>query len=271
MSLRSRPLYRPVKFMRSKRWGAKGRTMRAQKTRAVARAIRRKANRGLDVMNYRTAGYLGIERKFLDCAWNAVAVNQSTDGSGIELQPSTGCTNAISVPAQGDGESNRDGRKYTLKSAFISGHVQWDGASDQADTSTYQPVFLALVLDTQANGATIVSENVYINPSTSGLAMLPQPLRNLQNSKRFRVLDHTIVYPGGAYAFNDAAATGSINTQIGKFFKLSWRGNLICDSVGTTADIASASDNALHVLACTAATTPGTPAVYAKSRVRFVG
>lgn len=221
-------------------------------------------------MNVRTGGFLGIEYKFLDCAWNGVSINTSTDGSGGEMQPSTGCTNAISIPSQGDGESNRDGRKYTIKSIWVSGDINFVATSDQMDVAENKGMFFALVLDTQANGATIVSENVYINPSTGATAMMPQPLRNLQNSKRYRILASRYIPPSGMYAFNDGGATGSLIPMNSKTLNLSWKGNIVCDSTGTTADVASASDNAIHLIGYTAQTT-FTPTFTGKSRMRFVG
>lgn len=234
-------------------------------------SYRRRAGRS---RNLRTGGFLGIELKFLDCAWNGVALATSTDGSGGELQPSSGCTNCLSVPAQGDGESNRDGRKYTIKSVWCSGMIEYGPAGDQSDAADITGAFLALVLDTQANGATVVSEDVFINPSTTTQAMLPQPLRNLQNSKRFKILASTYIQPHGMYAFNDNAGTtaftGTIGVQVVPKFSLNWKGNIVCDSIGTTADVASASDNAIHLVGYVGATN-FTPNVTCKSRVRFVG
>lgn len=169
----------------------------------------------------------------------------------------------------GDGESNRDGRKYVIKSVWVSGLIDSTALQDQADMTEMQGWFFALVLDTQANGATIVSENVYINPSTSALAMVPQPLRNLQNSKRYRVLASQYVCPSGAMAGTDGASTNSINLQVAPTVSLSWKGNIICDSTGTTADVASASDNAIHLLAYRAGNPQGT--FTGKSRMRFIG
>lgn len=221
--------------------------------------------------NYRTGGFMGLELKFLDTAWNSVAVGNSTDGSGGEMQPSSGCTNALSVPAQGDGESQRDGRKYTIKSIWVSGSVDIPLIQDQVDTNDLPNYFFALVLDTQANGATVVSENVYVNPTTQTAAMLPQPLRNLQNSKRYQILAHQTVMSGGAYAMADGVSTSSISTQHKSLLNLSWKGNLICDSTGTTADVASASDNAVHLVGYCDQITPGQPTFLGKCRVRFMG
>lgn len=211
------------------------------------------------------------ELKFLDCAWNAVTINETADGSGIEMQPSAGCTNALSVPAQGDGESNRDGRKYTIKSIWLSGTINVIGNADEADAAAQFGYFAALVLDTQANGATINSEDVYLNPSSQTSAMLPQPLRNLQSSKRFRVLASQYIPPQGTYGITDGTSTASLQAQAQPTVNLSWKGTLICDSIGTTADVASASDNAVHLVMCTGDNAIFTAAFSGKSRMRFYG
>lgn len=218
--------------------------------------------------NLRTGGFLGIEQKFLDCAWDGVSVATSTDGTGGNMQPSSGCTNALSVPAQGDGESQRDGRKYGIRSVWVSGVLDYATKPDQTDPSDFKGCWLALVLDTQANGATIATGDCFINPSTSTQGMLPQPLRNLQNSKRFRVLSSQYIRPGGAYGFTDGANTGSVVPQVSQTVNMSWKGNITCDSIGTTANITSASDNAIHLVGFSG---NDTVVFNGKSRVRFIG
>ena len=189
-----------------------------------------------------------MELKFLDCAWNGIAIAASTDGSDGEMQPSTGCTNCISCPAQGDGESQRDGRKFVIKSAWVSGSIETSAIADAVDVADFSGYYAALVLDTQANGATVVSENVYLNPGNSGSNMMPVPLRNLQNSKRFRILASKYIYPPGAYAGTDGSGTNSIGAQKTPTFTLNWKGNINVDTTGTTADVASVSDNVLHLI-----------------------
>jgi len=274
-----------TRVRRPGRMSARARAMRD--TRAVTRfASVRRGNRQILVpaamvgrpmggrsaalRNIRTAGFLGIENKFLDCAFNSVTINVSTDGSSGEIQPSAGCTGAISVPAQGDGESNRDGRKYVLTSAFISGVINFTPAADQADVTDASGIYMCLVLDTQANGATVVSEDVFINPSTSGFAMLPQPLRNLQNSKRFKILDSWFRTPATTVAGTDGASTNSVIPGQQLPVKLSWKGRITCLCDGTTADVASATDNALHIIGY-AGGASFAPVFVGKSRVRFVG
>lgn len=243
------------------------------------RAVRPTVRRDMDIMmapattlvrsrNIRTAGFLGIERKFFDAYGSDISVPAPTDCSGGEMQPEGGCTNCISAPAQGDGEQNRDGRKITMKSIFINVTVRPIVASDQADMKTAPLIFVALVLDTQANGATVVSEQVFTNPNDTA-EVNTFPLRNLQYSARYKVMDHKTVSLGPATAFNDAAATGSVIGQA-QTLVLAWRGNIPVTFTSTTADVANVTDNAFHIIAF-ATNTNFAPVLSFNSRLRFVG
>ncbi len=258
------------KKKRKKVWSTSADVRRAKKRARTRGEYAGSSRMDISGSNIRTGGYSGMELKFLDTAWNAVAMATSTDGSGGELQPSSGCTNAISIPAQGDGESNRDGRKYTLKQAWFSGTVNSSPLANQADVSEFGGYFFAMVLDTQANGATVASEDVYINPSTLAAAMLPQPLRNLQNVKRFRVLDTIYIEPADMYSSTDGTNTASLSHQRAPVVNLNWKGHLECTATGTTADVASASDNAIHIIVFAGDTTLA-PVLTGKCRVRFTG
>lgn len=220
-----------------------------------------------------SATLLAAESKFLDVAWNNVTIPAATAGAtGLEIQPSTGCTNAISVPAQGDGESERDGRKYVITSVWCSGSVDTTPASDQADVGEAYDYYFALVLDTQTNGAAINSEDVFVNPGTDGRAMLPQPLRNLQNSKRFRILASQQVKVPGTYSGSDGTNTMSLSHQVAPVISLSWRGKIVCDSLSTTANVTSAADNSIHLIGFVgAASAGGSFTLQGKSRIRFQG
>lgn len=220
--------------------------------------------------NYRSGGYLGLELKFLDCAWNGVTVNNSSSGASGEMPPSSGCTGCISAPAQGDGESQRDGRNFVIKSVFASGIIATTGVQNSADVIDTSGYYVALVLDTQTNGATIVSEDVFINPSTQNGAMIPQPLRNLENVKRFRILASKYIKPGGAYASTDGTNTASVQQQETPTFTLSWSGNIKVNTNGTTANVSSVTDNSIHLIAYNGGDNMA-PTLIGKSRVRFMG
>lgn len=248
------------------------RHMRARQRpkRVYQRQVGNKRRYAKYLANMRTGGFLGIEYKFLDTAWNGVALVASTDGAGGELQPSSGSSGTLSVPAQGDGESNRDGRKYTLKSAWVSGQIIYTVLAAQTNFDENYGAYFCLVLDTQANGATINSEDVFVNPGTSGINILPTPMRNLQNSKRFKILAAQYVPPPPLQTGNDAATTFAVCPSTTSDINLSWKGSISCDSIGTTANITSASDNAIHLVAFSGTTTY-TPTFYGKGRCRFVG
>lgn len=248
-SIRSAPPWTPAKAA-----AARG---------AIARGRRRAALR-----NARTGGFMGIETKFLDVYASSIALAAPTDCSGGEIQPEGGCTNCISCPAQGDGQSNRDGRAITMRSIFVSGRVDPTVLSDQADCTYVPTVFVALVQDTQTNGATIVSEQVFTNPNDIA-ATNGYPLRNLEYSSRYRVLDHATVSLAPAYSMTDGANTGSLMAT-GKTFTLSWNRPIPMKMASTTADVANVIDNSLHIIAF-ATSTGFSPKISYTSRMRFVG
>ncbi len=221
-------------------------------------------------MNPRTGGFSGIELKFLDCAWNQVTINgTSTSWGGNEMQPSTGCTGCVSCPAQGDGESERDGRRFVIKSVYVTGCVDNSAASDGADMVQTPACFFALVLDMQANLVTITSEDVYKNATTGTIGGV-FPLRNLQKVARFKILDSVYVPGVPVVAGTDGANTNSMMPSYRQPVKLSWSGDIAVNTTSTTADVATVSDNAIHVLAC-CETATFTPQFVAQSRMRFVG
>lgn len=216
----------------------------------------------------RAQKYLGIEQKFLDCYASALVIPAPTDAAGGEMQPEGGCTNCISAPAQGDGEQNRDGRKITIKSCFVSFNVFPTVVPDQADVAPGAQVYVALVLDTQANGATIVSENVYTNPNDTA-QVNTYPIRNLRYSSRYKILDHKLVNMNPVTAGTDGAGTLSL-VATPRSDVLSWKGEIPVTFTDTTANVTSVTDNAFHIIAFATAVNY-TPALSYNSRIRFVG
>lgn len=228
-------------------------------------------------MNYRTGGYSGIEKKFLDGAWNNVAIATSSDGAGGEMQPSTMGTSqaetaglCISATKQGTGEQERDGRRYTIKSISVSGAINTSPIQAAADVDSSFGYFFALVHDKQTNAQTMVSENVYLNPSSSPAGMLPFPLRNLANTRRFRILDSVYIRPGDMYSSTDGTNTASLSNQTAPVVKLSWSGSIGVDTKGTDGVIGSITDNSIALVAF-GASTQLTPVFTGKFRMRFVG
>ena len=81
----------------------------------------------------------GVENKFLDTSRASTAFTANT---WTNISGTSGILNNV---LQGDGESNRDGRKYIINSVLVRCPV------DQQSTSGW--VRFLVVVDTQANGA----------------------------------------------------------------------------------------------------------------------
>lgn len=122
---------------------------------------------------YRKSGYYGRfagrsgEQKFFDT---------SVDDSPIPVALTA--TNLTVVP-EGNGESDRIGRKITIKKIYWKYQFVLPTTATAADTSDI--VRLMLVQDTQTNGAQFVATDLLDSD-------VYDSFRNLANSSRFRVL-----------------------------------------------------------------------------------
>lgn len=209
---------------------------------------------------------LGVENKFYDTVQTNTALVAPTDAAGGEVDPDTLLT--LSAMAQGDGESTRDGRKCTIISIQVKGVIKEDVLSDQADMPNYQRYFLALVQDTQTNGAQLDSEKVFINPAAA-TSLAAAPLRNLQYEKRFKVLWQKSFQRQMKTSFNDGGATASVSGSITPF-AIYKKVKIPVLFSAITAGITSVTDNSLHLIAY-AMTTAGAPTIAYNCRLRFVG
>lgn len=214
--------------------------------------------------NVRTGGFIDIENKFLDtertsyqfaASWNAI-------------NPSSGCTGAISVPAQGDGESARDGRVYYIKSVHVKGMLRI--AAYESQTGPVTPVRARIILywDTQTNGAEATATNIMVGGKDEDVLSF----RNLQNSKRFIVLkDKTYVLRG--QQMNEGAsnlfAVGAVMVPF-KFNK-SFKKPIKVRCTGTTANVSAVSDNSIGIAAVRDDDAYLSPSIEYQARVRFQG
>lgn len=219
--------------------------------------------------NARTGGFLGQELKFYDTSLVSGTLLAPTDAAGGEHDPSA--TVVLNSVVQGDGEQQRDGRKITMKSLYMNGIIQIAPQASQSSGDSATIIFIAVVLDTQTNGATIVSELVYTNESASAI-LAAAPMRNLQQADRFRVLavkKFTMQNPNIA---NDTGSTGGIVTNgLTRPFKMYVKlGNMVVTYKGTTETVANITDNSLHVIAyCSNAAL--VPKISYNARLRFMG
>jgi len=211
----------------------------------------------------RTGGFLGIETKFIDYTYEEAIVNTVTgaeaDPPGPGAQTAPGCISAI---AQGDGESNRDGRKCTLTSIHLRGSVILDPRSDTSTSVGGTTVRVLVVQDTQTNGAQLNSEDVILAATN-----VEHSFRNLQFTKRFKILkDQTFAmkYPSAS----GTSVTNDVNGDI-KNFKWNFKVNIPVIHKANTAVIASITDNSIHVIAF--CSQNGVATLNYNARCRFVG
>jgi len=246
---------------------------RANANRAAARKRRATVGRGralqaalTKALNERTAGFLGMEMKFYDTSLVASALTAPADSSGGEHDPSGVIT--LNTVTQGDGESQRDGRKIIMKSIMLKGHIDVPAQADVTATDDGCKIMIALVLDTQTNGATISSENVFSNPSANS-ANAPNVFNNLQYSKRFRILkrlDLVLNPPPLSYDGTNIEMQGM--KRAFKIYKT--LNDIVVNYTANTENVANIVDNSLHVIAfCNEINMA--PTINYNARLRFVG
>ncbi len=216
-------------------------------------------------MRARTGGFTGIERKFYDSMLISAALTAPSDATGGEHNPSaTICLNSMT---QGDGEEQRDGRKATIQGVFVKGVISVANQTNQTVTDPGSKIYIALVLDTQTNGALLNSEDVFKNKGANGITAA-SPMRNMQFTQRFRILDTAELVmenPNIAYDGTNIEQQGLIQP-----FQLSSNLEFSTQYSGTTETIANITDNSLSIVAfCT--NVGLVPTMSYNARIRFVG
>ncbi len=157
-----------------------------------------------------------------------------------------GTINCISGVAQGDGDSQRIGRKLTLISIHIRMRISIAQLESAANPLSDLFGRVCLVWDTQSNNAVPTATDVMDGSQTDDTLAF----RNLTDSKRFRVLwdkswvlHRRQVNEGAINLF----ASGSESTNIIKYNrKFKKPIQVICSGTGNT--IADISDNSLHII-----------------------
>lgn len=225
------------------------------------------------LLNPRVQGFLGLEKKYLDTRRVSAEILAPGSLTSMVYNPLAAdiAYDCISTPAIGVGPTNRLGKHITLKSIQLRGAAHIDNTT-LGSGYAIPSLFLALVLDTQTNGAQCVGTDIFSNPgNTSHTAV--HPLRNLLNSKRFRVLKEACI----PFPTSDSWYTGAANVLAGSRVDFDWY--LPCEISVNFNDaseglVANVIDNTVHVLAAvsTGAHVLGPP-VYLdyNARVRFLG
>lgn len=233
-----------------------------RKKRSFRRARRKRSFRsGVN----RTAGLLGIEKKFID-----QSVSDTTPlvtvWAGAEFDPATSLN--LAGVSQGDGPGQRDGRKMSVVSVAVKGEIFNNAIESGTGPSADQYARVIMVLDRQTNGAQLNAEDVM---QTIGGNDDYRSFRNLEFLQRFKVLaDKTIYYDVARSGMNEGAinlfAVGPIKKTFNFYYKFSKP--LVVNYTGTTNAMANVRDNSIHLIVVGTSTAM---TISYTSRCRFYG
>lgn len=185
-------------------------------------------------MNFRTGGFIGKELKFVDYTRQQAA---ATGGVWYLADPPTGALNAV---AQGDGESQRIGRKYSSASLHIRGTYSLSNPNANNGCTLRVVIFR----DTQSNGAAPTPLNV-MNAGINGF-------RNLEYVSRFAVMYDKTFTLNPSIAFN-TSTTQEFSSNPERYFSMNFKlsGDILAN--GPNADISDIVDTSYHVMICASA------------------
>lgn len=205
---------------------------------------------------------MGMEKKFKNDK-HETTISQTVASSLVDPIVSN-CLHGID---QGDGEQQRDGRKYTILNLNIRGYVLF--GEQEATSVTSDHVRLLVVLDRQTNGAQLTETDV-LDVFHADNDLQTTSFRNLQYTKRFRILkDFTVRKPttglGQASGANEVKSNACT-----KYFKfnVNFKNGLEVLSTGTAGTVSTIVDNSIHMMAIS---INSNNTLRYCSRVRFVG
>ncbi len=191
--------------------------------------------------NQRTGGFMGIEKKFAD-------TETADDAFAVTWARMEGATNSqISGVAQGNGESQRIGRKIQIHSIHIKARVTRVALIASAVVPKHLVGRFVLVLDTQTNGAALTATDVMDGGQNDDT----MAFRNMQFTSRFRVLwDKRWVLKGGIANVGNAAtySNGNNSTGIMVYNKRFKTPISVTYNSTTTAVVAAVTDNSFHII-----------------------
>lgn len=214
---------------------------------------------------------LGVEMKFLDTSGSNIAITAPVDGTGGEMQPTFGCTGCLNAPATGTTVNQREGAKVIGKSMHVDGIVSIGAQAAQAGADNAPEVYIAMVLDRQANGATLSSGQVFVNPLNNSVGA-PVPFRNPSFGERYKVLKVCRIHvPPLPIASKAAATIDQDGTQM-RFQMYVKLHDLPVKftTASTTANVTAVIDNAIHMVAYCGDTSTA-PTLYYNSRFNYIG
>jgi len=203
----------------------------------------------------RTVGYYGrfnkegAEEKFLD---TQIDISNITNAYVVATNQIT----SLNVIPQGNGQSEREGRKVWLKSIQFRLRITTDPAIAAAPLNMIR---IMVVMDTQTNGA-----------AYTGAQLLQQffvyGYRNIENTQRLKVLYDKVIVLNNV-SINTAATT---ILAVNRFVKWYHKCNIPIDydSTANTGALATIRSNNISILYCPSSTTDSID-IFGYARVRY--
>lgn len=260
---RTRPVYPKRPMVRKRNFRSKRPTLVQTRARQLARQM----------VNQRTAGFVGMEIKFWDLAASNQAPGNNGNMTGGAIDPAT--TDCLNSPDVGNNQNQRIGRKINMKNLTVKGMIKWNSSAADTTPISVPPVMIAIVLDTQNNSSTgLSSSQVFQNPGNLS-DLVANPLRNLEYTSRYKVLWKRVYAP--QMSTTSIAGTPNLYPHAGLrvpfniFLNLKNMAVLFNTENGNSTDI---TDNAIHIVAFSdhgANTGEIDVDIDYHSRLRFVG
>lgn len=224
----------------------------------------------------------GIEHKFYDSSGFDKLPNYDGDMDVGLIDPTS--STVISGPSQGDQANNRNGKQIVITTVIIEGIVKWP---ESYETYALRPnivrprVWIALIQDTQTNGANFFTGDALTNPTGFPVNCVI-PLKNLYNAKRFITLKvwefgHPDFMPSTSGIQSTGTSTGVLvfTTRVTQKFDCYLKVNIpvnFNNFVPTATQIGSVVDNSLHLVAFQDSSDDNFVAnVDYNARIRFLG
>lgn len=207
--------------------------------------------------------------KYVDSFNTGTALASPTDASGGELDASIAGPTALGALVgvfSGATETGRIQNDIILTSLQIKGTVTCDAQANQTATDIGTRVFLAVVLDTQTNGVQLSSEDVFTNPSATA-SLAASPLRNMLNTKRYRVLkiwEMDFNNPSISFDGTNMEQSGMV-MPFECYIPMELR---VQYNTGNTGIVSGIVDNSLHMIGYTSSTALA-PTIQYNCRARF--
>lgn len=212
--------------------------------------------------SYKRSTSVPQETKYFDTALTQT-VAAAADWTGTEVPASSyissdgttvsAYTDSALVPsAVGAGYGQVIGSKYYLKALRVRGQLISNAASDQADVLPATTVVLALVHDTQPNGAQAQGEEVFTDLGAANQCTNSFQAMGAGSGGRFRIIKRKVFVLQPGTASTDGTNTSSVVNGTANFsFEYQPKNPILCciKSNSATPTIASISDNNFFLLA----------------------